>query len=145
MRRIRLATAFLASIALAITLGSMSASAQSGPQDKVAPAQSIVSSAPSAKVEGATPATVRFGTLAGVTAIPMKSNELDAVKGLHVHFLDAGNGALHLAGDIKTENNWKNLGGSDGLPVAPSYHGLCVAIGVGGPAGITIPGSIVEC
>lgn len=149
MRRIRLATAFLASSALAITLGSMSASAQSGPQNKIAPvpvaaAQSIVVSAPSAKIEEAAPAAVRFGTLAGVNAIPMKSHELDAVKGLHVHFLDA-NGGFHLAGDIKHENNWQNLGGSDGAAVAPSYHGLCVAIGVGGPAGITIPGSAVEC
>ena len=147
MRSIRLATGLFASTALAITLGSMSASAQSGPQDKVAPlpsapAQSIVASAPSTKIEGAGPAVVRFGTLAGVAAIPMKSQELDAVKGLHVHFLDAGGGKLHLAGDVTHHNNWTNLGGSDGQPVAPSYHGLCVAIG---PSGISIPGSAVQC
>ena len=149
MRRIRIASAFVVSTALAITLGSMSASAQAGPQGKAAlqpPAQtqSIVAPAPAAKVEAPAP-VVRFGILAGVTATPMDSRELAAVKGLHVHFLDAGGGKLHLAGDIKHENNWQNLGGSDGLPVAPSYHGLCVAIGVGGPNGITIPGSVVEC
>ena len=147
MRRIRIATAFVASTALAITLGSMSASAQAGPQGKAAlqpPAQTQSIVAPAAKVEAPAPG-VRFGILAGVTATPMDSRELAAVKGLHVHFLDAGGGALHLAGDIKHENNWQNLGGSDGLPVAPSYHGLCVAIGRGGPNGITIPGSAVEC
>jgi hypothetical protein len=144
MRRIRLAAAFVASTALALTLGSISTAAQSGAQDKVTPAPAQSIAAPSAKVEGATPA-VRFGILAGVTATPMASGELDAVKGLHVHFLDAGGGKVHLAGDIKTENNWQNLGGSDGNPVAPSYHGLCVAIGTGGPGGIVIPGSAVQC
>ena len=147
MRRIRLATALVVSTAFAITLGSMSASAQSGSQDKVTPApsappQSIVAPAPSMTVEAARPTTVGFGTLAGVAAIPMKSQELNAVKGLHVHFLDAGGGKLHLAGDIKTENNWQNLGGSDGKPVAMSYNGLCRAIG---PSGISIPGSAVQC
>lgn len=73
-----------------------------------------------------------FATLKGVKAAPMSSSELDTVKGLHVHFITIKNGKLHLAGDIKTENNWSNeWGGTDGVPVAPSYKGLCVAHGNG--------------
>ena len=79
----------------------------------------------------------QFSTLNGVKAVPMSSSELKAVKGQHVHFFvnsqndQFGVTGLHLAGDIKTENNWKNLGGTDPEPVAPSYHGLCVASGTG--------------
>jgi len=76
----------------------------------------------------------------------MSSRELGTVKGLHVHFITVNNGKLHLAGDVKTENNWSNeWGGSDGNPVAPSYHGLCVAHGNGsifiptGPPGSGAP------
>ena len=73
-----------------------------------------------------------FAALKGVKATPMAAQELDGVKGLHVHFVTISNGKLHLAGDVKTENNWSNAwGGSDGNPVAPSYHGLCVAHGNG--------------
>ena len=68
----------------------------------------------------------------GIRAVPMSASELKAVKGQHVHFITISNGKLHLAGDVKTENNWSNeWGGSDGKPVAPSYHGLCVAHGNG--------------
>ena len=78
-----------------------------------------------------TPAS-QFTALKGVKAAPMSSNELKAVKGQHVHFVTINNGKLHLAGDVKTENNWSNeWGGSDGKAVAPSYHGLCVAHGNG--------------
>ena len=78
-----------------------------------------------------TPAS-QFTALKGVKAAPMSSNELKAVKGQHVHFITISNGKLHLAGDVKTENNWSNeWGGSDGHAVAPSYHGLCVAHGNG--------------
>jgi hypothetical protein len=74
----------------------------------------------------------QFAVLKGIKAAPMSSTELKAVKGLHVHFITISNGKLHLAGDIKTENNWSNeWGGSDGHVVAPSYHGLCVAHGNG--------------
>jgi hypothetical protein len=74
----------------------------------------------------------KFAALKGVTAAPMSSTELKAVKGQHVHFITIKNGKLHLAGDIKTENNWSNeWGGTDGQPVAPSYKGLCVAHGNG--------------
>jgi hypothetical protein len=75
------------------------------------------------------PAT-QFATLKGVKAVPMAAKELDAVKGMHVHFLNPGNNTqygeegLHLAG-IHNFDNWSNLYG-DGF-VAPSYHGLCVA------------------
>lgn len=74
----------------------------------------------------------QFAALKGVKAAPMASSELKAVKGLHVHFITTSNGKLHLAGDVKTENNWSNeWGGTDGVPVAPSYKGLCVAHGNG--------------
>ena len=74
----------------------------------------------------------QFTAMKGVKAAPMSSSELKAVKGQHVHFITISNGKLHLAGDVKTENNWSNeWGGSDGKPVAPSYHGLCVAHGNG--------------
>jgi hypothetical protein len=65
----------------------------------------------------------------------MSSRELDAVKGLHVHFFtDSKNvvdtpfgpvEGIHLAGDVKTENNWSDLFGQG--DVAPSYRGLCKA------------------
>ena len=76
--------------------------------------------------------TAKFTALKGVKAAPMSSKELDAVKGQHVHFVTISNGKLHLAGDVKTENNWSNeWGGTDGHAVAPSYKGLCVAHGNG--------------
>jgi len=85
------------------------------------------------KATVAASATTQFAALKGVKAVPMSSSELKAVKGQHVHFITISNGKLHLAGDVKTENNWSNeWGGSDGKAVAPSYHGLCVAHGNGG-------------
>ena len=90
--------------------------------------------------------TTKFTALKGVKAAPMSSNELKAVKGQHVHFITISNGKLHLAGDVKTENNWSNeWGGTDGQPVAPSYKGLCIAHGNGsifiptGPPGSGAP------
>lgn len=90
-------------------------------------------------------APAKFAALKGVKAAPMSSTELKAVKGQHVHFVTIKNGKLHLAGDVKTENNWSNAwGGSDGEPVAPSYHGLCRAHGNGsifiptGPPGTSV-------
>ena len=77
-------------------------------------------------------ATTQFAALKGIKAAPMSSTELKAVKGQHVHFVTIKNGKLHLAGDVKTENNWSNeWGGTDGHAVAPSYKGLCVAHGNG--------------
>ena len=85
---------------------------------------------------GAASAADDFATLKGVKAAPMAASELQAVKGLHIHFLDA-NGGFHLAGNPANKGigtgNWYLNGSPDGDPVHPSYHGLCVA----GP--ITIP------
>jgi len=94
--------------------------------------------------------TNQFKSLDKIVAVPMSKADLSSVRGAHLHFLDAGSGTLHLAGTFNdadgdgVPNNWVNLGGSDGRPVAPSYHGLCVAQGVG-VGGISIPGGIVEC
>jgi len=126
----------IAAIAMAFALSSTSLSAQSESVDH-ARSTSTDSSA-------STPA---FAVLEGVTAAPMASDELEAVKGLHVHFVNPGKNTqfglpgLHLAGDVKTENNWKNLGGTDPAAVAPSYNGLCVASGQSGPGNsvISIP------
>ena len=137
MRLRRLMTGAIVAMAVAGALGSTSLLAQSPGAATSAAAQADKPASP----------TPTFATLKGVNAVPMASSELQAVKGLHVHFLDAGGGALHLAGDTKTENNWTNLGGSDGNPVAPSYHGLCVAAGYSGPAAgaILIPGGQFQC
>jgi hypothetical protein len=135
----RLATGAAAALGLALVIGATSLSAQS----PTLPGAKAVRVAPEKSVA----AVSTFATLNGVKAAPMASKELEAVKGLHVHFLDAGGGELHLAGDIKTENNWQNLGGIDPAPVAPSYHGLCVASGYSGPSAgaIQIPGGQFQC
>jgi hypothetical protein len=138
MRLRRLLTGAIAAVVAACALGSTSLSAQSA----VAPAAKAVPAA-SEKIAS----TPVFATLKGVKAVPMESRELHAVKGLHVHFLDAGGQTVlpHLAGDIKTENNWENLGGSDGHIVAQSYNGLCIAAGISATGGISIPGAAVQC
>ena len=87
-----------------------------------------------------------FATLKDVTATPMASSELEAVKGAHVHFIDP-NGGFHLAGNPDNSGvgtgNWYLNGSPDGNPVAPSYHGLCVAGSISipplGPGGPTAP------
>jgi len=86
-----------------------------------------------------------LATLEGVKATPMTSGELDEVKGMHVHFLDA-HGGFHLAGNPENNGigtgNWYLNGSPDGAPVAPSYHGLCVA----GPIVIPVmPGGASQC
>lgn len=85
---------------------------------------------------GTAVADQKFETLKDVKPIQMTAEELDEVKGTHIHFLDA-NGGFHLAGNPENEGigtgNWYLNGSPDGNPVHPSYHGLCVA----GP--ITIP------
>lgn len=95
--------------------------------------------------------TTQFRSLDRIIATPMSQADLSSVRGEHFHFLDAsGNNPLHFAGSLHDNDgdgvpdNWANLGGSDGNPVAPSYHGLCVAQGVG-VGGITIPGAAVQC
>ena len=108
---------------------------------------------PAASIESAA-AVKGFAVLKGVKAVPMTSKELNAVKGLHVHFVTPSKNTQHgleglqLAGDIKTENNWSNeWGGIDGEPVAPSYKGLCVATGLSGSGQsvIFIPGGQFQC
>jgi hypothetical protein len=123
MSAVRLVSASLAALALATAPAVLSAS-DNAVQSKDGKAIQSVS------VEQVSSTT--FATLKGVKAAPMSSSELDAVKGLHVHFITVKNGKLHLAGDVKTENNWSNeWGGTDDQPVAPSYKGLCVAHGNG--------------
>jgi len=116
-------------VAAAASIGSVSISGQGPASDRATP---VASDAASRQ----TTAPGSFGTLNRIKATPMTSTELDAVKGLHVHLIVApsqndqyGLTGLHLAGDVKHENNWQNLGGTDPAPVAPSYHGLCVAVG----------------
>lgn len=114
---------------VAVILGGTFASAapdQGDREKRVTPAQTRSQAAP---------APSQLATLRALKAVPMKPAELDAVKGMHVHFLTP-NGKLHLAGDVKTENNWSNIGGTDGVAVAPSYNGLCVAHG---SPGVFIP------
>ena len=96
------------------------------------PEKAEAASQPARATTGESAPAAPLATLKGVNAVPMSSRELGTVKGLHVHFITVSNGKLHLAGDVKTENNWSNeWGGSDGNPVAPSYHGLCKAHGNG--------------
>ena len=123
MRMATLISASVVAIALTATIGPVYAAGE--------PSVETAKTASAVQAKAST-GTIQFATLKGLKATPMASSELDAVKGMHVHFLDAGGGKLHLAGDIKTENNWQNLGGTDGNPVAPSYHGLCVAHASGG-------------
>lgn len=132
MSIVRSVSGAVAAVALALVPVVVSASDEgASPRDTV--------STPSAQ-------TTQFTALKSVKAVPMSSKQLGAVKGQHVHFITLSNGKLHLAGDIKTENNWSNAwGGSDGQPVAPSYHGLCKAHGNGsifiptGPPGSGAP------
>lgn len=122
MSAMRLVSASLTAVVLAATPVLLSASDNAEATKAV---RAVQTSAVKAPASG-------FSALKGVKATPMAARELDGVKGLHVHFVTISNGKLHLAGDVKTENNWSNAwGGSDGNPVAPSYHGLCVAHGNG--------------
>jgi hypothetical protein len=119
--------------ALTVAAGTASVYAQSdAPETPVASAPAVNPETDGSDVSS----SLRFATLGGVEAVPMAPAELDAVKGLHIHFLDA-NGGFHLAGNPENEGigtgNWYLNGSPDGQPVHPSYHGLCVA----GP--ITIP------
>ena len=132
--RFTLAAIFAA--AAAASIGSVSISGQTPDS-----ATKVASDAASPRTPAAKPGS--FATLTRIKATPMTATELDAVKGMHVHFVvgsqndQYGLTGLHLAGDVKTENNWQNLGGTDPAPVAPSYHGLCVAVGAG--SAISIP------
>ena len=118
--RITLAIAAVGTFVLTATIGVSTA----GDSDGVKPTPVTVTQ----------PATAnsQFATMKTVKAIRITPAEMDKIKGQHVHFLDH-NGGFHLAGNPeKNTKNWSNLGGTDGAPVAPSYHGLCVAHSVGG-------------
>lgn len=134
MSVMRLVSAGLAAIALATAPVALSASDNAVPSKDGKAAQSVTAEkAPS----------TTFATLKGVKAAPMSSSELDAVKGLHVHFITISNGKLHIAGN-EFHHNWSNeWGGTDGQPVAPSYKGLCVAHGNGSIFIPTGPGNPV--
>ena len=116
----------ISALALVVMIGPAGAVAQSSTSDDVA-VQAVEE--PEAR-------DVEFATLRGVEAVLMPFSELEAVKGQHIHFLDA-HGGFHLAGNPENQGigtgNWYLNGSPDGEPVHPSYHGLCVA----GP--ITIP------
>ena len=128
MRRTLFVSVSVVAIALAATMTSVSADQSSTAALKPVPVTS---------------GTSQLATLKAIKAVPMASTELDAVKGMHVHFLDAGGGKEHLAG-INNMSNWSWKGGSDPSPTAPSYNGLCVAMSVG-TGGITIPGGVSQC
>jgi len=128
MHIVRLASASVVAVALSVTLGSVSASA-----DQSAKADGV-KAAPAASTESA-PAAATFSTLARVKATPMSASELDAVKGQHLHFVTENSknqqfgpepfpGGLHLVNRNNTDH-WEDLYG-DGL-VGPGYHGLCTA------------------
>ena len=93
--------ALAAAIALAATIGSVSASAQS------------------AKIDG-------------VTAVPMASGELDAVKGMHDHWFTP-DGERHAAGQ-PPEGHKFHCERGEGCGV-PAYNGICVAVDVGNLTG----------
>lgn len=122
MRTVRFVLGAVAAIALAVAPALVAAA-----DDTDAPKNDVKVAGP-ASTQAVAPG--QFATLKGVRAAQMSSTELEAVKGLHVHFLTLSNGKLHFAGN-PFGHNWSNLGGTDGQPVAPSYHGLCVAHGNG--------------
>lgn len=137
MSRSRVLQASAVACVMAMSLGAVTLSGQSPNTKKtVAPAVSV------AQNTQAAPAKAPFAALARIKAEPMTSTELDAVKGLHVHFVvpssqnaQYGPTGLHIAGN-PFEHNWENLGGTDPAPVAPSYNGLCKAVG---PSPLFIP------
>jgi hypothetical protein len=138
--------ALVSAATVAALLAAFGSSSLSADSDKA-------NATPAAAIES-TAAVKDFAVLKGVKAVPMTSKELNAVKGLHVHFVTPSKNSQHgleglqLAGDIKTENNWSNeWGGIDGEPVAPSYQGLCVATGLSGSGQSVIfsPGGQFQC
>src|SRR4029453_8278413 len=84
MRMTSFVSVSVVAIALAVTMTSVQAE-RSSKVDVVKPSP-------------VTSGTSQLATLKDVKAVPMASGELDAVKGMHVHFLDGGGGKEHLAG-----------------------------------------------
>ena len=137
MRCRRLASAALAALTLAIAPAVLSAS------DRATEPKNETT-----VVQASETAVGQFAWLKGVKAVPMSSDELKAVKGQHVHFIEPGNGfsKIHEAGNPLNQGvgtgNWYDNGSPDGGLVAPSYHGLCKA----GPIGIPVfPGQLSQC
>src|SRR5687767_6981847 len=105
-------------------------------------------------------ASTGFATLKNVKAVPMASGELEAVKGLHIHFVIGSPGtcpgpscdpvipsapadaAPPLEGIIREVNHRENnLGKGQAIPGSgPGYSGMCGAA-IASPA-IWIPGQI---
>ena len=100
---------------------------------------------------GTASAADKFATLDGVKAVPMSSGELDAVKGMHIHFkvTTTGAGVINpttpdaadpLRGsNFHVNNNEVNLDGPDPTAdgIGPGYNGLVTACG----GVISIPGT----
>ena len=81
-----------------------------------------------------------FATLKGVTATPMASSELDAVKGLKLHGFNPAENLILLGGpSIQTRLETYDNGNDLGELVHNGYHGLCRA----GP--ISIPDVPSQC
>ncbi len=120
MRITTLVSASVVAIALAATIGSVSASDQFSTVNGVTAV--AMSSAESVS------ASDQFATLDGVTAAPMASSELDAVKGMHDHWFTP-NGDRHNSGQ-PPEGHKFHCERGEGCGV-PSYHGICVAVDVG--------------
>lgn len=96
---------------------------------------------------GTASAADQFATLKGIEAEPMSANELDAVKGLHFHFMtpagkllfvNVKNGALKKGEGFQPTPNADVA--SDGFPlgVGKGYRGLCGA--ALRATGLSIPG-----
>lgn len=100
---------------------------------------------------GSVSAADQFATLDGISPVAMSSGEMDAVKGLHIHFQVTTSGAGLINPDTPTaadplrgtnfrvNNNEVNLNGPDpsGDGIGPGYNGLVRACG----GVISIPGT----
>jgi len=131
MRVTRFVSGLIVTIAMAFTMGSITTFGQSDntKDTKAAPAKSTSST---------------FATLSGVKAQPMAPRELDAVKGLHIHFTTPSANDGHpqvapLPGFHFVNHQENNLGnGQAPAGSGPGYSGLCGAA-LNSPA-LTIPG-----
>jgi hypothetical protein len=146
----RVIPASAVAVVMAVSLGAATLSGQSASREV---STTVTSTATESNAQITAPTTTTtLAAVARVKAIRMTSSELDAVKGLHVHFVvpssqndQYGLIGLHLAGN-PFEHNWSNLGGSDPAPVAPSYRGLCNAAGTGTSAiFIPYPPNFTQC
>jgi hypothetical protein len=133
MRLKALVAALSVAVGVAFTAGSVAVSAQAGSSDRdKADAQKSVS----------TPS--RLATLDGVKAVRMDPRDMEAVKGLHIHFTTPSQNDGHPLVDDATgwhfvNHRENNLGNGQALSISgPGYSGLCGAALVSGA--ITIPG-----